>query len=198
VSELPLFPLGSVLVPYGQLPLQIFEQRYIDLVRETMRNNTHFGVVWIRRGSEVAERGSASPELGDYGVTAKIVDWDQLSNGLLGITIEGVQRFDLLGTDMRANGLVIGEVDMQPAPLEERMRDEWQPLLDVLRGLEDHPHVQRMNLRTDYNDAWQVAYTLVQLLPFEEALKYELQGMTQLEELMAELDTLLNEISGEG
>jgi Lon protease-like protein len=179
------------------MPLQIFEQRYIDLVRETMRNDCYFGVIWIRRGSEIVQKGSVSPELGDYGVTAKIVDWDQLSNGLLGITIEGVQYFDLVSTDRRPNGLVVGEVELQPEPVAEPMREEWQSFLDVLRGIEDHPHVQRMNLKTDYNDAWQVAYTLIQLLPFEEALKYELQGITGIEELMSELDTLLNEISGE-
>ena len=65
MTELPLFPLAGVLLPYGRVPLQIFEQRYLDLVRECMRNDTGFGVVWIRRGSEVAQRGRASPELGE-------------------------------------------------------------------------------------------------------------------------------------
>jgi hypothetical protein len=49
----------------------------------------------------------------------------------------------------------------------------------------------------DYNDAWQVAYTLVQLLPLDEALKYELLGIESIDVLMAELQTLLNQISGE-
>ncbi len=83
------------------------------------------------------------------------------------------------------------------APEPARMVEDWQSLLDVLRGLEGHPHVERMNLPVDYNDAWQVAYTLIQLLPFEEALKYELAGIDKLEDLMDELDILLTEISGE-
>ncbi|MDX1736021.1 MAG: LON peptidase substrate-binding domain-containing protein, partial [Halioglobus sp.] len=112
MTELPLFPLSSVLVPHGRMPLRIFEQRYLDLVRETMRSEEPFGVVWIRHGSEVAGNGRASPELGDYGTTARIVDWDQLANGLLGITIEGGQRFDLFDTTARANGLVVGQVDV--------------------------------------------------------------------------------------
>lgn len=197
MSELPLFPLSSLLLPHGRMPLQIFEQRYLDLVRETLRNDDHFGVVWIRRGSEVAERGRASPELGDYGTMAKIVDWDQLSNGLLGITIEGVQRFDLFATGSRANGLVIGEVELHEPPQPVRMREPWLPLLDLLRSIEGHPHVERLNLRVDYNDAWQVAFTLVQLLPLEENFKYELLGLDSIDELMAELDELLSEISGE-
>jgi uncharacterized protein len=69
-------------------------------------------------------------------------------------------------------------------------------LLDVLRSLETHPHVQRMKLRVDYNDAWQVGYSLIQLLPLEEALKYELLGLDSIDALMAELHALLNQISG--
>ena len=198
MTEIPLFPLSSVLVPHGRMPLQIFEQRYIDLVRETMRSDSGFGVVWVRRGAEVAVKGNTEPDLGDYGTYARIVDWDQLSNGLLGITIEGHEIFNLHATHRRSNGLVIGEVTLeqplQPAPV----LSVWQSMVDVLLSLETHPHVQRMGLNVDYDDAWQVAFTLVQLLPLEEALKYELLGCASLDELMREMDILLNQISGEG
>ena len=50
MSELSLFPLSAVLLPFGRVPLQIFEQRYLDLVRECMKVGSDFGVVWIRRG----------------------------------------------------------------------------------------------------------------------------------------------------
>lgn len=197
MTEIPLFPLSAVLLPYGRMPLKIFERRYLDLVRECMRHNSGFGVAWIRRGEEVARRGAASPELGDWGCYAHIVDWDQLDNGLLGITIEGRQRFTLESAQVEASGLWRGQVDMQPSPAPVAMQAQWQSLAAVLQSLETHPHVQRMNLNIDYQDIWQVAYTLVQLLPLDEALKYELLGMEQLESLLAELDRLLNQISGE-
>ena len=116
MTELPLFPLSAVLLPYGRMPLRIFERRYLDLVRDCMRSGEPFGVVWIRRGSEVAREGRALHDLGDYGTTAHIVDWDQLPNGLLGITIEGRRRFELFGTSTRANGLVVGQVDLAEPP----------------------------------------------------------------------------------
>jgi Lon protease-like protein len=197
VSELALFPLSGVLVPFGRMPLQIFEPRYLDLVRDCMKANSAFGVVWIQRGAEVPQRGSASPQLGDYGSTARIVDWDQLPNGLLGLTIQGEQRFDLSETSVRSNGLVVGEVSMRAPSQAAVMEDRWQTLVDVLRSLETHPHVQRMALEVDYNDAWQVAYTLIQLLPLDEALKYHLLGIDDVIALMGELDTILNQISGE-
>jgi Lon protease-like protein len=179
------------------MPLQIFEPRYLDLVRDCMKTDSLFGVVWIQRGAEVAERGTASPQLADYGSTARIIDWDQLPNGLLGLTIQGDQRFDLHSTSVRGNGLVVGEVSMRaPSPVAV-MEERWQTLVDVLQSLEIHPHVQRMALEVDYNDAWQVAYTLIQLLPLDEALKYHLLDIDDVTALMGELDTILNQISGE-
>ena len=197
MSELSLFPLSGVLLPFGRMPLQIFEPRYVDLVRDCMKAGSPFGVVWIQRGAEVAPRGKSAQQLGDYGSTARIIDWDQLPNGLLGLTIQGEQRFDLGATSVRANGLVVGEVSMRAPSPAAAMEERWQTLVDVLRSLETHPHVQRMALDVDYTDAWQVAYTLIQLLPLEEALKYELLGIDEITALMGELDTILNEISGE-
>ncbi|MEP4146779.1 MAG: LON peptidase substrate-binding domain-containing protein [Halioglobus sp.] len=197
MTTISLFPLSSVLLPHGKMPLQIFEQRYLDLVRSSMKTADPFGIVWVRRGSEVAERGRASSELGDWGTLARIVDWDQLPNGLLGITIQGEGRFDLYDTETQSSGLVMGEVVYRDEPARVSMQDEWRPMLDVLQSLESHPHVQLMNLQLDYTNAWQVAWALIQLLPLEEYLKYELLGLDAIEEVMNELDLILNQISGE-
>jgi Lon protease-like protein len=91
----------------------------------------------------------------------------------------------------------VGEVSMRAPSQAAVMEDRWLTLVDVLRSLETHPHVQRMALEVDYNDAWQVAYTLIQLLPLDEALKYHLLGIDDVVALMGELDTILNQISGE-
>jgi Lon protease-like protein len=195
--EIPLFPLSAVLVPFGQVPLQIFERRYIDLVRDCMKNDSGFGVVWIRTGAEVVSKGVADPDLGDYGTYARIIDWDQLDNGLLGITIQGTETFDLDEVSRLASGLVMGKTRMHSRPEPSPVLPAWQSLVDVLQSLETHPHVQRMNLNVDYDNGWQVAYSLVQLLPLEESLKYELLGSENLDALVRELDIILNQISGE-
>ncbi|TGD70919.1 ATP-dependent protease [Mangrovimicrobium sediminis] len=197
MNGVPLFPLGAVLFPGGRLPLRIFEQRYLNLVRESMRSGEPFGVVWIRRGSEVVERGRAAPELGNWGTLAHIVDWDQLPDGLLGITIRGGQRFDLRQTQVQADGLVTGELDLRPAPPPAAAGEEWQTMVDLLRGLQSHPHVERMQLEVDYSDAWQVGWTLAQLLPLPEHLKYELLGMDSEDMLLRDLHMVLNQLSGE-
>ena len=82
--EIPLFPLSSILFPYGRMPLQIFEPRYLDLVKDSLRNDRFFGVVLIVDGSnEVAVTKTDVPSLSSLGTSARIIDWDQLPNGLL-------------------------------------------------------------------------------------------------------------------
>ena len=156
MEELPLFPLHGVLLPKGRMPLQIFEQRYLDLVRDCLRNNAPFGV-----------------------------------------TIEGDGRFDLCGTRVEANGLVMGRVEPRPAPPAAPMAPQWQAMLDVLQSLEIHPHVQRLAMQVDHGDAWQVAWGLAQLLPLDESLKYQWLGLDDAGLLLAQLDRVLNQISGE-
>lgn len=197
MTEIPLFPLSAVLFPHGRMPLQIFEQRYLDLVRDCMRRGSGFGVAWIRRGSEVAREGRTVHELADLGTLARIVDWDQLPNGLLGITIEGEQRFRLANTRVAGNGLVWGEVELLPAPERSSLPPQWLSLQEVLADLGRHPEVQRLGLQVQSEDAWEVGYRLAQLLPLEESLKYGLLVVDDSGPLLDQLDLILSHISGE-
>lgn len=193
--ELPLFPLSSVLLPHGRMPLRIFERRYLDLVRDSMRSGDGFGIVGIRSGLEVG--ADDLPQLMPIGTLARIVDWDQLEDGLLGVTVLGVQRFRLQRHWRADSGLCIGEVELLPAPESTPMAEEWQPFSDLLKGLEVHPHVQRIGMQPDLSDGWQVAYGLLQLLPLEESFKAQLLAVDDVAELLAVLGSVLSEASGE-
>jgi len=109
VTSIALFPLNIVLFPGGSLPLRIFETRYLDMVRHCMRETQTFGVVLIREGSEV---GPA--ETFDIGTLAKIVDFHQLSDGLLGLSCVGQQRFRIQSRSRQADGLNLARVDWLP------------------------------------------------------------------------------------
>ena len=53
MAVLPMFPLGTVLLPGAVLPLHVFEPRYRQLVQDCLAGEPEFGVVLIERGSEV-------------------------------------------------------------------------------------------------------------------------------------------------
>jgi Lon protease-like protein len=197
-TEIPLFPLSGILLPHGRMPLQIFEQRYLDLIKQCLRDGAGFGVIWLRQGSEVSVgRGETQPRLGDYGTMARIVDWDQLPNGLLGITIEGAERFELHRSYRADSGLNLGEVTIEPPLAPTALEPRWSAISDVLKNLLRHPHVERLGYRLDMQDAWQVGFGLLQMLPVQESVKHQLLQSRDHAELLGQLDAVLRELSGE-
>jgi len=90
VSELPLFPLRTVLFPGGLLPLRIFEPRYVDMVGRCMREGGEFGVLLIT--DEVGAETGPVASLAEIGTTARVVDFHALPDGLLGLMCRGARR----------------------------------------------------------------------------------------------------------
>jgi Lon protease-like protein len=198
LSDYPLFPLPTTLLPYGKMPLQIFEQRYLNLVKQCMREGTTFGVIQLVKGSEVMKDGRrVPPVVAERGTVARIVDWDQLPNGLLGLTLLGMNTFTASNLSVADDGLVLCDAEFEPKLSPAPLSDAWEGLAEVLESLEAHPHVERLQLDIDYRDAWQVGYNLLQLLPLDESLKLSLLAPDSLERLMTTLDQELTQLSGE-
>ncbi|HKL63591.1 MAG TPA: LON peptidase substrate-binding domain-containing protein [Woeseiaceae bacterium] len=105
-TEIPLFPLRTVLYPEGPLPLRIFETRYVDMISRCLREDAGFGVVLIREGTETGTASTCAT-----GTLAKIIDWYQGSDGLLGITAQGSRRFRLETVRQAPDGLNFGRVE---------------------------------------------------------------------------------------
>lgn len=104
----PLFPLKTVLFPGGILPLKVFETRYIDMVRECMRQHAPFGVVLIKSGQEVG--AAAAPE--EVGCLAHIIDWDMPSLGVMMLRTRGGDRFRILETRVLSDQRLEARIDM--------------------------------------------------------------------------------------
>ena len=79
-NNLPVFPLGLVALPGTIQNLQIFEPRYISMVKDCMKNNHGFVIVFQKSGEgndfEISKKGSY----------VEIIDFNNLPNGLLGIS----------------------------------------------------------------------------------------------------------------
>ncbi len=88
-SQLPLFPLGTVLFPGMPLPLRIFERRYLRMLEDRPVVNPAFGIVLIRGGQEVGE----IPQVATIGTTANLERVEARSDGTLEIEVMGGSRF---------------------------------------------------------------------------------------------------------
>jgi Lon protease-like protein len=165
--EIPLFPLNTILFPGGPLPLRIFETRYIDLVRRCMRDGSGFGTVMILEGPDAG--GPA--RLCNVGTYARIVDFSQQPDGLLGIEALGERRFRIIERRRARDGLNLADVEwlapeaVVPLPGEFA---ELDPALDQLMQRVGEPYA---SLERHLDDAGWVAGRLVEILPISPAHK---------------------------
>ena len=136
LTRVALFPLSVVLFPQGVLPLRVFEARYMDMVRDCMRDETSFGVCLVSDAKGAGTNGA--PATADVGCLARITAWDMQQLGLLQIRTVGGDRFRLLASESQPNGLMMGEIDLIEADEDQRVPDEHRPCVDLLtRIIED-------------------------------------------------------------
>jgi Lon protease-like protein len=118
-ETLPLFPLGTVLYPGLLLPLNIFEERYRELVRDLLDGPEprRFGVIAIRKGRETGVDGISA--LYQIGCTATVREVAEQDDGRYHLVTVGTQRFRLASLD-KSRPYLQGEVEL----LEEEVGDE--------------------------------------------------------------------------
>ncbi len=182
VNSIALFPLNIVLFPNGPLPLRIFETRYVDMVRRCMRESSSFGVVLIREGSEV---GPA--ETFDVGTVARIMDFHQLADGLLGLSCVGGQRFRIRSRSRQADGLNLAEVDILPPEAEMAVPTRHARLPALLKNVLPQLGEVYTDMEMKLDDAAWVGHRLAEILPIPPADK---QSCLELDDPIQRLDFL--------
>ncbi len=110
---LPLFPLQTVLFPGGLLSLKVFEARYLDLMGRCLREARPFGVVALRRGTEV-RRAKEAIALEAIGTIADLLDVDSAQAGILHVRCRGRQRFSLTDPRQDPDGLWLAHIELLP------------------------------------------------------------------------------------
>ncbi len=160
--QVPLFPLNTVLFPGGALPLRIFEPRYLGLVSQCLKSDMPFGVLLIRDGGET---GPATTH--NVGTLARITDWYQGSDGLLGITAVGEQRFRLIASERQEDGLNIGEIETLENESVTPLPEEYQEMAAILAGVLDDLGRLYESLDRHFDDASWVTSRFVEILPID-------------------------------
>ena len=187
-----LFPLNTVLFPGSILPLQIFEQRYLNLIKDCMKQQTGFVTVLISEGREVG----ATPQIYRIGCYVEIIDWESLENGLLGITIMAKYRAQLSDSSVRDDGLLLAEVTQLNSTLDDNaiLPGAFKPLSDTLEELLHHPFADRYRGKVDFDNTADICYRLAELLPIsnkEKQLLLETETTEQmLDQLALHIDAL--------
>ena len=184
--KVPLFPLNTVLFPGGPLPLRIFESRYIDMISACMKTDTPFGVLLIRDGNEA---GPATTH--NVGTLARITDWYQGSDGLLGVTAIGEKRFRLISTERQADGLNVADIELLPAEEKLALPPSYDALPQILGNVLDDLGRLYESLSRDFDDAVWVTYRFMEILPIDlEQKQFSLESSDTIARLKLVADLL--------
>ncbi len=184
-SAAPLFPLSTVLFPGGPLPLRIFETRYVDMVRHCMRERCPFGVVLIQAGSEVGARAAGT--LCRVGTTARIVDFDSLPDGLLGISCCGERRFHIQRHWQQEDGLHRADLEFWPPESPVELPAEFRHLGELLEKVLPELGELYASVPGNFRDASWVGCRLAEILPISLSEK---QSCLELDDPIARLARL--------
>ena len=181
-ETLPLFPLQTVLFPDAKLPLRIFERRYIDMVRDSMRAGHGFGVVARFPGDEESAAWHAK-----VGTEAVITDFTTLEDGLLGLQTRGQRRFMINATHAKDDGLLVGEIEWLGSEPARPVSPKHAALQTLIRELLRHAEVADQ-LDVEPDDASSLSFALASILPLDLGQAQQLLEITDPD---ARLDALL-------
>jgi uncharacterized protein len=185
---LPLFPLGSVLFPDGVMSLKIFEQRYMDMAKKSLKDHTPFGIVLIREGEEVG--APADPH--DVGTLAHIDDWDMENLGVLQVKIKGRARFRINSKTVMPSGLIVASVTEMDAD-KFAGGSELTACAQFLKRVLVQINAAEGVPEERFADASWVSFRLTELLPFSTTIKQKMLELTDAKMRLEVLHRFLND-----
>lgn len=180
---LALFPLHAHVLPGGRLALTIFEQRYLRMVRESLKTQSGFGICML------APYGSKeyNTHILPVGTLVRIVDFNLLSGNRLGLTVEGEQLFDIQQINTAADGLRTGYVILRDNSPDTQLKPEDMLLQQRLQEVFDtYPDLAALYPEKKYdNESW-LCQRWLEILPLSAHEKqvllanHNLQAVKQL------------------
>ncbi|MBC7548509.1 MAG: LON peptidase substrate-binding domain-containing protein [Polaromonas sp.] len=193
LNSLPLFPLGSVLFPGGLLPLQIFEVRYLDMIKKCYKAGAPFGVVSLTVGAEVRKPDNSNQPSGDgfatevfhnVGTLATITEMTSPQPGLLVIRCVGTQRFEITQREKLKHGLWVANVSKldgdQAVAIPDDLKDVANALGKLIQSLQSRGvPTEQMPLLEPYelSDCGWVANRWCELLPIQPDLRQRMMAL---------------------
>ena len=191
-NNLPVFPLGLVALPGTIQNLQIFEPRYINMVKDCMKNNQGFVIVFQKPIDSIDDF-----EISKKGSYVEIIDFNNLPNGLLGISVKSINKVVVNNLIQLKDGLHIAEINplVDPEVDDQALLAEFPEITNILNQLVKHPRIVDMPIEVDFNSADSVAYHLAGLIPISWSSKQNLLEAFDASQRLKILSKYIDEIS---
>ena len=189
--RIPIFPLPSaLLLPGGQLPLNVFEPRYLAMVKHALATPTRLiGMVQPRDHADDAS--TEEPTLFETGCAGRVSFFQESDDGRFVIALNGVCRFHRLDQQLDPNGFLVADVDWRPFANDLRIDVsalDRDPLMGVLRRYFDLKGFETDWTQIENSDNHQLLATLSMVCPFEVAEK---QALLEADSMASRADLLI-------
>ncbi|MFL2716855.1 MAG: LON peptidase substrate-binding domain-containing protein [Gammaproteobacteria bacterium] len=170
-SNVPIFPLKIVALPGSIQSLQIFEPRYVNMVKNSLKDDSGFVIAFFEE-----ENSESSVAISKKGTYVRIIDFNNLPNGLLGITVKAEDKVSIKNICQLEDGLNIGEVEpmIDPEVDDQAILAEYPEFVNILTQIMKHPKVSEMPIDVNFNSADSIAYHLGGLIPLTPEEKQSL------------------------
>ncbi|OXX30640.1 ATP-dependent protease [Vibrio sp. V08_P9A1T1] len=161
MKKLMLFPLASIVLPEGKMKLRIFESRYKRMVTQSSQSDSTFGICLIDN-----KKGNKANQLSKFGMLVKIVDFEALDNGMLGLTVMGMERFKIESVVSEFDGLRVAQVTSLPSwAVRDLEPHEWYLSHQLQAVYQQFPQLGELYSHCFFDDASWVAQRWLELLP---------------------------------
>lgn len=191
-NNFPVFPLGLVALPGSIQSLQIFEPRYINMVKECMSNGHGFIIVLQSKLESISNYGMSKK-----GTYVEIIDFNNLPNGLLGITVRSENKVNISNICQLEDGLHVADAkpEIDPEVDDQAILAEYPEISNILTQLMKHPRICDLQIKVDFSSADSVAYNLAGLIPLSSFEKQNLLEAFDASQRMGILAKYIENIS---
>jgi uncharacterized protein len=187
-AELALFPLSATIFPGGRLSLKVFEQRYYELAKNCISSGEPFGIVTLNAGNEVG----VDQSFAKIGTSVTIASFDAPQPNVFALDVIGDQRFEIVSSRVRSNGLHHAQVRWIPAEASVPLSPQYESIAALLRPVVDALGETRFAPPFDFNDSTWVGSRIAEILTMPPSIK---QSLLEINDAELRLKTLSQLIS---
>ncbi len=186
--KLPLFPLSSHILPQGRMSLRIFEPRYVRMVKEACASDTGFVICMVNNAGDKSNNTHMYP----VGTICKVIDFDMLDDGLLGITVEGMECVTISDVETQSDDLRIGECTVANKWRCDLDIDELHPIDERLKEIfERYSDISSLYNQTHFDDPIWVINRWIELLPVGAEQKQHFLAQSDCKKVISYLTQLI-------
>ena len=189
-NNLPIFPLGLVALPGSIQSLQIFEPSSVNMIKSCMSDD--HGFVIVLQNNESTDFG-----ISKKGTYVEIIDFNNLPNGLLGITVKSENKVSIKNIYQLEDGLHIAEIkpEIDPEVDNQALIAEYPEIINILSQLIKHPKINELPIKVDFNSADSIAYHLAGLIPLSMKQRQNLLEAFDASQRLSILSKYIEKIS---